>query len=294
MVTVFGEILFDVYPDARYLGGAPLNFLYHLQALSVPVTMISRIGADDAGSAVRQFFAENSLSTECLQIDLEKATGTAHVRVDNRGIPHFSITEDSAFDFIEANDQNGRLVSSSDMLYYGTLARRNIGSREAFNRLVKRAAKCFCDINLRQQYYSTELIHQSLQNADIVKLNDKELEIVHSLFSTVPYKQDNAARLLLEQFSLTCLAVTMGENGSWCYTQQSAHFQKTIAPRVLDTVGAGDAFAAVLCAGLIKQLSIEHIHELASRFSAEVCTFRGALPHDAGIYAPYKKALSDE
>lgn len=291
MIASFGEILFDVYPGRELLGGAPFNFLYHVHALTGSGIFISRIGNDDRGAAVRKYMELHSIDQRYVQIDIHKPTGAAFVRLDNAGIPAFTIAEETAYDFIEAENDTIEAMKECDMLYYGTLAQRSETSRTTLYALSREADRCFFDVNLRQQFYSTEVLQRSLVLADIVKLNSEELETIHPMFSSEPFDRDSAARSLLQKFSLSHLAVTDGENGSWLYTEDTVHHHSTTANSVIDTVGAGDGFAAVLCVGILNGLPLEKVHSLASGFSAKVCGINGALPKDALFYQEITKAL---
>jgi fructokinase len=291
MIASFGEILFDVYPDRELLGGAPFNFLYHIHALTGDGLFISRVGNDERGKKIRSFLEQHSINREHVQIDLHHPTGAAFVAMDKNGIPSFTIAEETAYDFIEPDAAALDAVAASEMFYFGTLVQRSDASRTTLYELSRQAEQCFFDVNLRQHYYSTEILHRSLTLADIVKLNEQELRIVHSLFFSTPFSLDTSPLLLMEKFSLTHLAVTLGENGSWIWTPTEKYFHKTIASVVRDTVGAGDAFAAMMCLGIVKGWSVKLLHERASAFSAAVCGIDGALPPDNSFYDQYRKIV---
>ncbi len=289
MITAFGEILYDVYPERELLGGAPFNFLFHVHALTGNGTIISRIGNDDRGSMIRDFLDRHTIDQKCLQIDLHHPTGTAVVELGSDGIPSFTITEESAYDFIEHTPDTDAALINCEMLYYGTLAQRSETSRSTLYALSQNADRCFFDVNLRQEYYSTEVLQRSLVLADIVKMNADELETIHSLFFSAPFALAPSAAELVSHFSLSHLAVTMGEYGSWIYTPESGDFQRTPVQHVRDTVGAGDAFAAMMCLGIMRGWPVEEMHERASAFSAEICRIDGALPDGNEFYQQYRK-----
>jgi fructokinase len=289
MTAAFGEILYDVYPDRELLGGAPFNFLYHVHALTGSGTILSRIGNDDRGSNIREFLNRHAINQQNIQIDLHHPTGTAVVQLTGEGIPSFTITEESAYDFIEHTPDTDAALTDCAMLYFGTLAQRSEISRTTLYTLSQNADRCFFDVNLRQEYYSTEVLQRSLVLADIVKLNEEELETIHSLFFSTPYTLAGSAAELMENFSLSHLAVTLGENGSWIYTPGSNDFRRTTVPHVRDTVGAGDAFAAMMCLGIMRGWSIAQLHERASAFSACICGIDGALPDGDDFYEQYRK-----
>ncbi len=294
MVAAFGEILFDVYPDKELLGGAPFNFLYHIHALTGKGVFISRIGNDPRGVTIRKFMEDHAIDRSMVQIDMHKPTGAAFVTLDKDGVPGFRIAEETAYDYIEHAPDAPDLLADCEILYYGTLAQRNETSRNSLYLISQHADRCFFDVNLRQNFYSTEILQRSLILADIVKMNEDELKKIHELFFSSAYSQKTASKELLERFSLSHLAVTMGGDGSTIYTPDGSHTQKTPAASVIDTVGAGDGFAAMLCAGLVKQRPLELIHRLASDFSAELCGIHGALPENDRIYDVYRKALNND
>jgi fructokinase len=286
MIAAFGEILFDVYLDEEHLGGAPFNFIYHIHKLTGEGSIISRIGDDERGRKIYKFLAEKGIDQSFLHIDEEHPTGTATVRLDSSGTPTFTIEENVAYDFIETPSgfDNG-----IDLLYFGTLAQRSTISRNTLEQLINNSHKCFLDINLRQQYYTREILERSFAAADIVKLNLEEFQTIHPLFSSESFELEENTRSFLKKFSLSHLAVTLGENGSCIFTENESHFHQTKTKNVIDTVGAGDAFSAMMCLGILKGLPLNEIHKAASDFSAALCGIKGALPVDDGFYEGYKK-----
>lgn len=285
MIAAFGEILFDVYPDKEYLGGAPFNFIYHIHKLTGEGSIISRIGNDGRGKKIQQFLNETGMDQQLLQTDNDHATGTATVHIDSNGNPKFTLEENAAYDFIEY-PQN--LTTEIEFLYFGTLAQRSFVSRNTLKLLTEKAYRCFLDVNLRQQYYSREIIEQSFAFADIVKLNLEELHTIHPLFFTESFELRQSAMLFLNKFSLSHIAVTLGEEGSWLFTERESNFQKTTVKLVVDTVGAGDGFSAIICYGILKGLPMKDIHKAASEFSAALCQVKGALPNNDKLYEKYK------
>lgn len=294
MIAAYGEILFDVYPDREFLGGAPFNFLYHIHALTGNGIFISRVGNDQRGAAIRKFLEDHAIDRNHVQIDMHNPTGAAIVTLNENGIPVFTIAEETAYDYIEHTIDTSNALADCSVLYFGTLAQRSEVSRTSLYTFSQQADRCFFDVNLRQKYYSTEILQRSLILADMVKMNAEELEIIHQLFFSSVFDEDAAARELLEKFSLSHLAVTKGEHGSRLHTPDTDHTHKTKAVKVIDTVGAGDGFAAMLCAGILQQLPLEKTHILASEFSSELCGLKGALPQDIRFYEAYRKALQNE
>jgi fructokinase len=288
-IAAFGEILYDVYPEQELLGGAPFNFIYHVRQLTGNGAFISCIGNDDRGKKITLFFGNRKIDGTYLQIDPHHPTGAALVTVNDAGVPTFTIADDAAYDFIEPDPEALSLASSCEVLYFGTLAQRSTTSRDTLHTLCEAASHCFLDVNLRQHFYTKEILQSSLDHADIVKLNDEELQTIHSLFFSEPFEPDHSALLLMKYFSLSHLAVTMGSEGSILFSTTEKHLQKSIAEKVIDTVGAGDGFAAMLCAGLLAGWPLEKIHRAASNFSAALCGIEGALPDDDTFYDTYRK-----
>jgi len=284
MITAFGEILFDVYPAEEHLGGAPFNFIYHIHKLAGQGNIISRIGDDERGKRIQQFLTKHRMNQRFVQIDTKRPTGTATVRLNESGIPTFTIDEDVAYDFIEMPSGFNEEI---ELLYFGTLAQRSVVSRNTLHQLSQSAQKCFLDVNLRQNYYSMDILRQSLEIADIVKLNIEELQTIHTFFFSEPFELKTSAQLFIKKFSFSHLAVTLGEEGSWIFTKEKSHFHQTKVKHVVDTVGTGDGFSAMMCLGILRGWSLKKIHETASRFAAGLCKVRGALP-PASFYIAFK------
>lgn len=293
MITAFGEILFDVYPDQARLGGAPFNFIYHVHRLTGKGSFISRIGNDEYGNEITKFLKSDSMGMSFVQIDDTHPTGTAIVRLDEGGIPTFTITEDVAYDHIIGDEKVNNAIGGSDLLYFGTLAQRSPVSRATLYQYCSAAPRCFVDVNLRQRYYSKEIVHQSFEYADFVKLNAEELETIHSMFFTGTFERNRAVRLLMRKYSFSYLALTLGSDGSWMFSADEEYYHKTDAPRVVDTVGAGDGFAAMMCVGIQNGWTIDRINTTASEFSASLCEIEGALPNHDSFYDAYREVLNN-
>jgi len=295
-ITSIGEILFDVYDDTKTLGGAPFNFIYHVIKLTGQGNFISRIGNDEKGSEIREFFSRNNLSSKYLQNDELHKTGVARADLDERKVPTFTIEENRAYDFIELTGElNDLIKNETDCLYYGSLAQRNENSRKTIQTLFESATIKFCDLNIRQNYYSKEIIEKSLQAADVVKLNSDELQLINKMFLNEEFGLISTIESLREHFSLELVCVTDGGNGAMLVNKNNESDQcKITIDNVVDTVGAGDAYAAVLCTGYLNGLELETINKAANEFAGEIVKVKGAIPKDDMIYEKFKKLIKNE
>ena len=289
-ITSIGEILFDVYPGGKKLGGAPFNFIYHIIKLTGKSNFVSRVGNDLDGNEILEILKNKNVSTEFIQIDQKHRTGIAKTTLNEKKIPTFIIEKDRAYDFIELTDSLEKLISEhTDCLYFGTLAQRNKQSRETIRHLSEKDVKCICDLNIRQDFYSPEIIETSLKAANVLKLNEDELELVNKLVLKTEYDSSKTARKLLEIFNIELLCVTKGSSGAVLYSGNKENFYKINNNKVVDTVGAGDAYASLLCIGYLKHWNIEKCNKLASEFANEIVKVEGALPDDDKVYDSFKK-----
>lgn len=278
---IFGEVLFDHFPDGRrVLGGAPFNVAWHLQALGLEPHLISRVGDDEAGQEIRRAMEAWSMDTRGLQTDPELPTGRVSVTLEE-GEPKYEIVHPSAWDAIEPLDT----VPSARLLYHGTLALRDARSRSALRRLRQSAAATvFVDVNLRPPWWNREMIAAELAEADWVKLNDSEF----SLLGTREGRLRDCATGFIEAHGLHGLIVTRGSAGAVIATARGdfADAAPGAPVTVKDTVGAGDAFSAVVILGLARRWPVETTLECAMDFAARVCGRHGATVADPAFYTP--------
>jgi len=283
---IFGEVLFDHFPDgSRVLGGAPFNVAWHLQAFGQSPRFISRVGNDPAGREITALMDAWGMSREALQIDSEHPTGSVRVLIQDDE-PHYEIVADSAFDFIE-----GELLEKKNTqgtLYHGSLAVRNTVARAALQVIKARhQGKIFVDVNLRPPWWEPSVLLPLLDDADWVKLNEDELAVL------CPESDGLEAAMLAfcAQFDLETLVVTRGENGAIAYHKQQL-FVSVKPPEniaVVDTVGAGDAFAALLLLGFSRQWPLEATLERAQAFACAVVGRRGATVADRKFYRAFSE-----
>ncbi len=305
-VAGVGEVLWDLLLSGPELGGAPANFAYHAHALGAEAQVITRIGSDDYGREVIRRFQEMRLPDSALQRDEAAPTGTARVELSGDGLPHFTIRENVAWDCLAATEEALAVARTTDAICFGSLAQRSEPSRGTIQQLVgstPAGAWRIFDINLRQQYYSRVVVEESLQLANVLKLNDDELPILAEMFSLTGSPRHEIQQLA-EAFSLRLVALTRGVNGSLLYQNQKCKEPERLhgggdPPRqdgadprhhtiwsdcatqpvkVVDTVGAGDSFTAALVLGLLHKMDLDEINSIANEVARYVCSQAGATP----------------
>lgn len=292
-ITSVGEILFDVYNGEKKLGGAPFNFIYHVIKLTGKGNFVSRVGEDELGREIISFLGKKKISSKYIQVDGKHPTGKAIANLDENKVPHWVIKENTAYDFIEQTDEFDSLIKNSDCIYFGTLAQRNAKSRETIQSLFGRNVKYFCDLNIRQNFFSNGILESSLSGADVLKLNEDELKLINKIFSKNPYDLEKSSQEILSKYNLDLLCVTRGENGSILFNSDRTNFHSVNVKNVVDTVGAGDAFAAILCIGYLEGWVLEKLNKLASEFAMEIVKVKGALPKDDSIYESFREKIKN-
>jgi len=294
-ITAIGEILFDVYPDSEKLGGAPLNFLYHVHKFAGAGNIISRIGNDEPGKEILQFLENCNISSNYIQIDQHHPTGTATVKLNERNEPSFTIESNTAYDFIEANNDLHKLIEeSTDCLYFGSLAQRNDVTRNTIHSLMGKNIKYFCDLNIRQNFFNKDIIVKSLSAADILKVNIDELKLLNDLVIKENFDLEKTSFRLKDEFNIELLAITGGAEGSILIREGDIDKFKVDPIKAIDTVGAGDAFASVLCLGYLNGWELPAVNKIANFFASEICMIEGALPADDKVYEKFKREFEQE
>lgn len=294
-VTAIGEILFDVYPNSKALGGAPINFLFHIFKLTGKGFIVSRVGHDVLGENVRRFLTGNGITTNYIQDDHKHPTGITNVTLDEQKVPSFNIDSDRAYDFIENSSGLQTLIDSeTECLYYGSLAQRNKVSRNTIQSLFGKDIKYFCDLNIRQNFYSENIIARSIETADVLKVNNDELKLLNDLLIGDEFDVVQTSFVLMSKFNINLMAVTQGGAGSTLIRDGKADHHQLELKEVTDTLGAGDAFAAILCIGFLRGWELRLINNTANEFAGEICKIEGALPMEDTIYENLKKKLGNE
>ena len=281
IIVGMGEALWDVLPEGKKIGGAPANFAYHVSQFGFDSRVVSAVGNDALGDEILEVFKEKQLKHQ-LQV-VNYPTGTVQVTLDSAGIPLYEIKEGVAWDNIPFTDDLKRLALSTRAFCFGSLAQRNEVSRTSINRFLDMMPdgdgqlKIF-DINLRQGFYTKEIIRESCQRCNVLKINDEELVAISRMFGYPGIDLQDKCWILLAKYNLKMLILTCGTNGSYVFTPGVVSFQETPRVPVADTVGAGDSFTAAFCASLLKGKSVPEAHKLAVEVSAYVCTQSGAMP----------------
>lgn len=274
-----GELLWDVFPDGRQLGGAPGNFAYHVHAHGLAGAPVSAVGRDEPGEAMLAELQERGVNTQLIA-RVEKPTGTVEVELDEKGKPEYDIRRDVAWDHIPVTEELLHVARSARAICFGSLAQRMQPSRHAV-RTVLDAAPRDClevfDVNLRAPFYSEEVIRTGLIASDVFKLSDDEVKVVARLVG-LPEDEARFADALIDRFGLQMLVITRGAEGSILQTPQQRHEHPGVKADVKSTVGAGDSFTATLVAGILNGLSLDELHDRAARVAAFVCEQPGAMP----------------
>jgi fructokinase len=279
LIIGIGELLWDMLPAGKQIGGAPCNFVYHAQQSGAVGQIVSAVGQDAAGDEILAVLADKGIDTRFVRRNT-CPTGTVDVTLDAHGIPNYIIHEDVAWDFITLTDALLETVKQADAVCFGSLAQRNVVSRKTILALLE-ACKPSClkvfDINIRQHFYTREVIEASLQRSNILKLNEDELPEVCRLLDIKGIRSERLQQLIA-RYHLRLIAYTLGSRGSYLVTPEEESYLLTPQVAVKDTVGAGDAFTAAMLTGLLRKKSLHEIHRKAVKISAFVCTKNGAMP----------------
>ena len=280
-IVGLGEALWDVLPEGKKLGGAPANFAYHAgQFVGQENTLaVSALGEDKLAEETIAPLEEHGLNY--LMPRVPYPTGTVQVTLDEQGIPSYNIKENVAWDNIPFNDEIEEVARNCKAVCFGSLAQRNVVSRDTIQRFLDLTPddcmKIF-DINLRQQFYTKEIIQDSMHRCNILKINDEELVLIDRMFGYPGLDIENKCWLILGKYNLDMLVLTCGTNGSYVFTPGHVSFQETPKVEVADTVGAGDSFTGSFSAAILSGKSVAEAHKLAVNVSAFVCTQNGAMP----------------
>jgi fructokinase len=277
-VIGIGEILWDLLPEGKQLGGAPTNFAFHAHQLGLQSSIISSVGNDDLGEEILKVIDDTEIISFIDKI--ERPTGTVSVQLDKNGIPKYIIHEDVAWDFITPSEKALYFARQSHAVCFGTLAQRSETSYYSIQEIIQsvpvNALKVF-DINMRQHFYNEEIISKSLEKANILKINEDEILVFADMFH-ISGDEFEIMHQIIRQYDLQLLALTKGEQGSWLVSRQEDSYLDTPNVSVADTVGAGDSFTAALISGLLRGKPLKDVHKTAVEISAYVCTQKGATP----------------
>lgn len=279
IIVGLGEALWDVLPEGAKLGGAPANFAYHASQFGHEAVAISALGNDALGDeTVRQFTA---MGLKHIMPRVAYPTGTVGVKLDDEGIPTYDIKANVAWDNIPLTPEIEEAAKTCRAVCFGSLAQRSETSRGTILRFLDTTPMdCLkiYDINLRGNFYTKEIIQESLKRANILKINDEELVAIGRMFGYPGLDIENKCWLILGKYNLDMLVLTCGTNGSYVFAPGTKSFQETPKVEVADTVGAGDSFTGSFAAAILAGMPIAEAHKLAVEVSAYVCTQKGAMP----------------
>lgn len=280
LVVGIGEALWDVLPEGKKIGGAPANFAYHVSQFGLESRVVSAVGEDKLGMEILENFREKKLN--CMIETVPYPTGTVQVSLDAEGVPCYDIKEGVAWDNIPYTSALEGLAKQTKAICFGSLAQRSVVSRETINRFLdampdEDTLKIF-DINLRQGFYTKEILCNSFRKCNILKINDEELVTVSHMFGYPGIDLQDKCWILLAKYNLKMLILTCGVNGSYVFTPGEVSFVETPKVEVADTVGAGDSFTAAFVSSILMDKTVREAHLRAVKTSAFVCTQNGAMP----------------
>lgn len=281
LIIGMGEALWDVLPTGKKIGGAPANFAFHVSQFGLPSCVVSAIGDDSLGNEIIENFTSKGLNQHIEKVPYP--TGTVQIEIDQAGIPQYDIKENVAWDNIPYTDKLEELAKQTRAICFGSLAQRNIVSRTTINKFLEKMPQSndtliVFDVNLRQGFYNKEILCNSMQKCNILKINDEELVTVSRMFGYPGIDLQDKCWILLGKYNLKMLILTCGINGSYVFTPGNVSFYPTPKVKVEDTVGAGDSFTAAFISSIIKGKEIKEAHRIAVETSAFVCTKKGAMP----------------
>lgn len=280
IVVGMGEALWDVLPEGKKIGGAPANFAYHVSQFGLNSRVVSAVGDDKLGMEILDNFREKKLNA-MVEI-VPYPTGTVQVELDAEGVPCYDIKEGVAWDNIPYTPALEDLAKHTKAVCFGSLAQRSVVSRDTINRFIdampaEDTLKIF-DINLRQGFYTKEILCDSMRRCNVLKINDEELVTISRIFGYPGIDLQDKCWILLAKYNLKMLILTCGTNGSYVFTPGVVSFQETPRVPVADTVGAGDSFTAAFTSAILSGKPVQEAHKLAVEVSAYVCTQSGAMP----------------
>jgi fructokinase len=280
-VVGLGELLWDLLPAGKQLGGAPANFAYITSLLGDEGIPASRLGQDDLGEEAIRRLSQLGLPTDFIQRDTQHRTGMVKVQVDRTGQPCFEICESVAWDFLEWTSQWQKMASQADAVCFGSLAQRSAPSRSAIRNFLQStrpdAVRVF-DVNLRQNFYNAEILSSSMKLATIVKLNHEELPRIMHLFELEHHTEELSAQRLVALYNLRLVCITRGNGGSLLTSPDASHAHQGFRVKVADTVGSGDAFTAAMVHEYLRGASLQQMNEAANRIGAWIASQVGATP----------------
>lgn len=297
LMVGLGEVLWDLLPSGRVLGGAPTNFAYVAALLGNRGIVASRVGNDSLGAEACQVMEGLGLDTSYIQYDDRHTTGTASVSLDEDGQPAFSIAQPVAWDFLDWNSEWKVLSTQANVICFGSLAWRSVTSAQTIELFLQNTAPSairICDANLREPFYTPDTLRRVLGHANILKINDQELTLISSLFGAPIDSEISMARHLLREFCLDLICVTKGARGSLLASRSETVIHPGFPVTVSDAVGAGDAFTACVAHYYLRGRPLQEISDLANRFASWIATQVGATPQITSSKLMELSLITDE
>jgi fructokinase len=294
-ISSIGEILLDEYENEKQIGGAPFNFIYHVKKLSGNVNFISAVGNDAEGKIILDFLKNENFPIDHIQVLEDKPTGKVIIGLNQNKIPQFDIRENAAYDFIELSAEvRNNIQKKSGLIYFGTLCQRNSISQNSINALIKTPVLKIYDVNIRQNFYTRKILETSLKACSILKVNEDELNLICTICLETNSSFYEKVKILMNKYKIKYLAVTKGNKGAELFSHSESNFCRTPKCNVVDTVGAGDAYTAILSLGIMNNLDLEETNYLAVSFASEVIKQKGALIRDEEIYDKFREKILNE
>lgn len=276
-----GEILWDIYPEEKFLGGAVSNTVFHLKQLGHDPILISRIGKDELGDEILDIMQKHKLNTGYIQIDHKRKTGTVGVKLKKNGVPQFNCMKNASFDYLSWTENLEKISNETNAVIFGSFAQRNNIARTTIFKFLNYCTNSIkvCDINLRQNSHkNVQLIYDLCRISDILKLNDNEFKVIKNNFLKSDESESDFIDRFLKEFEIKILLVTLGEKGCAVFSEKKRAYEPGYKINPVDTTGSGDAFTAGFVSKYLKKESLEKALEFANQLAACVATLKGATP----------------
>ncbi|MDZ7288884.1 MAG: carbohydrate kinase [candidate division KSB1 bacterium] len=280
-IVGIGEVLWDIYRDRRHVGGTPANFTIHATQLGDEGVLVSRVGDDGMGRDLIRALRQRQLMTECIQVDDKRGTGTIMISLDIKGVPTFRCSHDVAFDYLQYLPELETLASRANAVLFGTLAQRSPIARQTIRRFVSVAKNAVRLFNVNSRASVAEMQHivpESLAMADILQMNHEEMKLLQILFRREADPPRKFIDFLFKKYDLKMVAITHGESGCELFDGSGVSIVDGLPVQVIDTTGAGDAFAAGMMHKFLRNAPLDEIAEFANLLGAFLCTQSGATP----------------
>ena len=277
-IVCFGEVLWDVFPTHKKIGGAPLNVALRLQSLDNSVSVISSIGDDKKGREIKEYTVEKGVNAAHIQVHKELKTGKVKVMLNQKGSASYDIMYPRAWDKIQLTEENEKLTEKADAFIYGSLAARDETTRHTLYELLKIASYKIFDVNLREPYYTKEVLTHLMEQADFIKFNDDEIFEIGELLNSKTHSLEQNIKFIADFTDTPTICVTKGRHGAILYVDNTFYYNSGYQVEVVDTVGAGDSFLATLISKLLKENQPQEAINYACAVGALVASSEGANP----------------